>query len=220
MGGDAGVRRRRLGERAMRLTDAYGDLRRMDRPVLTTEEAAARWKASRRTTSHRLKAMEEGGLVRRLRPGMWALDLDIGSFAVAPFLTAPHPAYVSFWSALAHHGLIEQIPRRISVASLSPPRRIETAIGSFDVHQIAPALFGGYKGSERRGYLASAAKALFDTVYVRAAAGGRAYFTELHLSRDFDRGEIGYWIERIESPRLRTLVSRRVREALNSAADG
>src|SRR6187401_1002988 len=110
----------------MRLTDAYGDLRRMGRPVLSTEEAAARWKVSRRTTSHRLKAMEEGGLVRRLRPGMWMLDPDMGPFAVAPFLTAPHPAYVSFWSALAHHGLIEQIPRRVSIASLGPPRRIET----------------------------------------------------------------------------------------------
>ena len=201
----------------MRLTDAYSDLRRMGRPVLSTEEAAARWKAGRRTTSHRLKAMEEGGLVRRLRPGMWTLDLGIGPFAVAPFLTAPHPAYVSFWSALAHHGLIEQIPRRISVASLSSPRKIETTIGSFDVHQIGPALFGGYEGNERRGFVASAAKALFDTVYVRTAAGGKAYFTELHLSRDFDRGEIRHWIERIESPRLRTLVSRRVRDALNSA---
>ncbi|HEY5815264.1 MAG TPA: hypothetical protein VIS95_02880 [Solirubrobacterales bacterium] len=201
----------------MRLTDAYGDLRRLNRPVLTTEEAATRWKAGRRTTSHRLKTMEEGGLVRRLRPGMWALDPDIGPFAVAPFLTAPHPAYVSFWSALAHHGLIEQIPRRVSVASLSPPRRIETAIGSFDVHQIAPALFGGYEGNERRGYVAGPAKALFDTVYVRTAAGGMAYFTELHLPRDFDRGEIRYWIERIESPRLRTLVSRRVRDALGNA---
>jgi hypothetical protein len=53
--------------------------------------------------------MEESGLVRRLRPGLWAVDLAVSPFAVAQYLTAPYPAYVSFWSALAHHGLIEQM---------------------------------------------------------------------------------------------------------------
>ena len=199
----------------MRLTDAYSDLRRLHRPVLTTDEAAARWKASPRTTGHRLKAMEEGGLVSRLRPGLWALDSDIRPFVLAPYLTAPYPAYVSFWSALAHHGLIEQVPRRISVASLSHPRKIETAIGVYDVHQLAPELFGGYGGTDRDGYVAGAEKAIFDTVYVRAAAGGKAYFTELDLPRGFDRGALRSWTERIESPRLHTLVSRRIREVLS-----
>jgi predicted transcriptional regulator of viral defense system len=204
----------------VRLTDAYADLRRMDRPVLTTAEAAARWRASRRTTSHRLKAMEEGGLVLRLRQGLWALDPDVRPFAVAPHLTAPYPAYVSFWSALAGHGLIEQVPRRISVASLSHARTIKTEIGSYAVHQLAPELFGGYSGSERDGYVAGAEKAIFDTVYIRAAAGGKAFFTELDLPRDFDRREVGRWIDRIGSPRLRTLVARRTREVLRGAEPG
>jgi predicted transcriptional regulator of viral defense system len=201
----------------VRLTDAYSDLRRMDRPVLTTAEAAARWKASPRTTGHRLKTLEEAGLVLRLRPGMWALDPEIRPFAVAPYLTAPHPAYVSLWSALAHHGLIEQLPRRVSVVSLSHPRKVKTAIASYDVHQLAPELFGGYAGTDQDGYVAGAEKAVFDTVYVRAAAGGKAYFTELYLPRDFDRRELRRWADRIESPRLRTLVQRRTRQALDRA---
>lgn len=201
----------------MRLTDAYSDLRRMDRPVLTTGEAAARWKASPRTTGHRLKTMEEAGLVLRLRSGLWALDPDIRPFAVAPHLTAPHPAYVSLWSALAHHGLIEQVPRRVSVVSLSHPRKIETAIASYEIHHLAPELFGGYTGTDRDGYVAGAEKAVFDIVYIRAAAGGKAYFTELYLPRGFDRGELRRWADRIESPRLRTLVSRRTREVLSQA---
>lgn len=198
----------------MRSIDAYADLRRMDRPVLSTAEAGARWGTGRRTTDYRLKGMEESGLVRRLRPGLWTLDADLQAFALAPYLTAPYPAYVSFWSALAHHGLIEQLPRRISVASLCPARTIKTAIGSYEVHQLAPELFGGYSGAERDGYVAAPEKAIFDTVYVRTAAGGRAFFTELHLSRDFDRREVERWVDRIESPRLRTLVARRTREVL------
>jgi len=198
----------------MRLTDAYADLLRMDRPAVTTREASVRWRAAPRTTSHRLRALEEGGLARRLRQGLWTLDPKIHPFAVAPYLTAPYPAYVSFWSALAHHGLIEQIPRQISVASLGRTQRIETALGAYAIHRVAPELFGGYRGSDREGHVAGAEKAIFDTVYVRAAAGRRAFFPELHLPDGFSHKEVERWVDRIESPRLRTLVSRRVRELL------
>jgi hypothetical protein len=57
-----------------------------------------------------------------------------------------------------------------------------------------------------------AGEALFDLVYVRAAAGSRAYPPELSLPEGFDRGELKRWCERIENQRLRTLVSRRLRE--------
>lgn len=202
----------------MRATDAYGELLRMNRAIVTTREAAARWRMEQRTAGRRLRAMEESGLVRRLRRGLWALDPDIEPFVVAPYLTAPFPAYVSYWSALSHHGMIEQIPRQISVASLDRAKRITTTIGTYAIHHLAPELFGGYRGSEETGYLATPEKALFDTVYVRAAAGSRAFFPELSLPRDFDAAQIKEWTGRIKSPRLRTLVSRRLREALRQAS--
>jgi predicted transcriptional regulator of viral defense system len=202
----------------MRATDAYGDLLRMNRPIVTTREAAARWQAERRTAGHRLRVLEEAGLVRRLRQGLWTLDLDIEPFVVAPFLTAPFPAYVSFWSALSHHGMIEQLPRQISVASLDRARRITTSVGTYAIHHLAPELFGGYHGSEETGYMATPEKALFDTAYVRAAAGSRAYFPELWLPRDFDEAQIKFWSGRIKGSRLRTLISRRLREVLRQAS--
>lgn len=198
----------------MRPAEAYGDLLRMDRPIVTTGEAATRWQAQHGTAGRRLRALEEAGLVRRLRRGLWALDPDVEPFAAAPFLTAPYPAYVSFWSALAHHGMIEQIPRQISVASLDRARRITTTIGQYTVHHLAAEVFGGFQGSEGTGYLATPPKALFDTVYVRAAAGSRAFFPELSRPSDFDEGEIDDWVGRIESARLQTLVSRGLGEAL------
>jgi predicted transcriptional regulator of viral defense system len=202
----------------VKATAAYGDLLRMDRPVVTTGEAAVRWGAEHRTAGRRLRGLEEAGLVRRLRRGLWALDPDIESFAAAPYLTAPFPAYVSFWSALSHHGMIEQIPRRISIASLDRARSIETALGLYEVHHLAPELFAGYAGSLESGYLAVPEKALFDTVYVRTAAGSQAFFPELSLPRDFDRAQLSEWSRRIGSPRLRTLVSRRLRAALRKAS--
>jgi predicted transcriptional regulator of viral defense system len=202
----------------MRQIDAYGDLLRMNRPIVTTREAAVRWKTTQGTAGRRLRAMEEAHLVRRLRRGLWALDPDIEPFVVAPYLTAPFPAYVSFWSALSHHGIIEQIPRQISVASLDRAQRILTSAGTYTIHRLAPELFGGFQGSEETGYLATQEKALFDTVYVRAAAGSRAFFPELSLPQDFDNARVKEWISRVKSSRLQTLVSRRLREALKQAS--
>jgi predicted transcriptional regulator of viral defense system len=196
---------------------AYGDLLRMNRPIVTTGEATTRWRVDPDTAGRRLRGLEEAGLARRLRRGLWALDPNVERFVLPPFLTAPFPAYVSFWSALSHHGLIEQIPREISVASLDRARRIETSAGVFAIHHLAPELFGGYRGSEGSGYLATPEKALFDTVYVRAAAGSRAFFPELTLPAGFDDSTAKAWSERIASARLRTLASRRLREVLRQA---
>ena len=198
-------------------TDAYGDLLRMNRLIVTTREAAARWRTAQGTAGRRLRAMDAAGLVRRLRRGLWALNRDVAPFAVGPYLTAPLPAYVSFFSALAHHEMIEQIPRRISVASLGRAQRIMTTVGTYEIHHLAPQLFGGFHGSEEIGYLATPEKALFDSVYVRAAAGSKAFFPELSLPADFDDGELEEWTARIGSARLRTLVSRRLLETVSAA---
>lgn len=198
----------------MTVAGAYGDLLRLDRPVVTTREAAARWGIAQRAAGQRLRAMEKGGLLLHLRRGLWALDPEIDPLVVAPYLTAPLPAYISFWSALYKWGVIEQIPRRVSVASLDRAREVPTAVGTFEIHHIAPRLFAGYEGSDREGYVASAEKAVFDTIYVRAAAGSLAYFPELSLPQGFDVAKLHNWIDLIGSAKLRTVVSRRLDELL------
>ncbi|HVS28884.1 MAG TPA: hypothetical protein VHE14_04995 [Solirubrobacteraceae bacterium] len=202
----------------MRATDAYGELLRIDQPIVETGEAATRLHTSVSNASHVLRSMEEAGLVRRLRHGLWALRSDVDPFSVAPYLTAPFPAYVSLWSALAHHDMIEQIPRDISVASLDRTRRVSTAIGTYSIHHLVPELFDGHRGSQEDGYLATPEKALFDTVYVRAPRGARVFFPELSLPEDFEESQLDVWTRRIAAPRLRTLVSRGLEEALRQAS--
>ena len=202
----------------MRAADAYGELLRIGRPIVETSEAATRLKASASSTSHLLRSMEKAGLVHRLRHGLWALDSDVDPFSVPPYLTAPFPAYVSFWSALARHDMVEQIPRQIFVASVDRTRRVSTAIGTYSIHHLAPELFDGYRGSEESGYLATPEKALFDTVYIRAPRSARVYFPELSLQENFDERQVEEWIQRIATPRLRTLVSRGLTEALRRAS--
>lgn len=198
----------------MSTVDSYADLRASGLPVLSTREAAARLGVEQRAAGQRLRRMEESGLVRRVRRGLWALDSEIDPQVLAPYLTAPFPAYVSLWSALYRHEMIQQIPRQTSISSLGRSRRIETSIGVFEIHHLDAKLFDGFAGDPTVGYLATPEKALFDMVYVRAASGARVYFPELTLPMHFKRPALKRWAARIESPRLRTIVMRQIRQTL------
>jgi predicted transcriptional regulator of viral defense system len=204
----------------MRSAEALGELLGSDRSVLSTREAAALWRTEEGTARRRLRSLSEAGLILALRPGLWALDRELDPFALAPYLTAPMPAYVSMFSALAEHGMIEQIPRQVSVVSLDRARRIETAIATFEVHHLAPELFGGYVDWKGGGHLASAEKALFDLTYIRAATGGKAYLPELSLPAGFEREALSVWVQRIESKRLRTITARRLRKLVGESSTG
>jgi len=202
----------------MKATDAFGDLLQLGRPIIETREAAVRLGVSVSRAGHLLHALEESGLVRHLSRGLWALNPDINPFSVPPYLTAPFPAYISFWSALARHEMIEQLPRQIFVASLDRTRKVATRVGTYSIHHLAPEVFGGFDGTEDAGYLATPEKALFDTVYLGAPRGGQVSLPELELPAGFQEDKLDEWTRRIARPRLRTLVSRRLASALDQAA--
>jgi predicted transcriptional regulator of viral defense system len=198
----------------MSRSGAYAKLRELGGPVVRTREAAALWGTDEGTARRRLQSLVKAGLAISLRRGLWSLDTELDPFALAPYLTAPLPAYVSSFSALAAHAMIEQIPGRVSVVSLDRARRVETTLADFEVHHLAPELFGGYGAWSHGGSVAGPEKALFDLVYLRAAAGGRAFVPELSLPEGFERAELDSWVGRIESARLKTIVARRLRELL------
>lgn len=203
----------------MRTNDAYGSLMAMGRPVVETREVAARLGTSLPSASRILRATENAGLSRQLRRGVWALERELDPFVAAPYLTAPFPAYVSLWSALAHHDMIEQIPRSIYLVSLDRSQEIETPIGTFSIHHLTPDLFEGFTGTPESGYLATPEKALFDSVYVRAPRGGRSYFPELSLPASFNPAKFESWLTAIRTPRLRTLVARGLDSAIEQARE-
>lgn len=188
-------------------------------PTLTTGEAAAALRISTSAASRLLKDLATHGLARRVRHGLWVLGNEpVDPRTLAEDITRPYPAYVSFASALNFHQLIDQLPRDISLASLDRSKRVRTAMATFVVHHLPPDLFGGWVEEEEGIKVASPEKALFDLCYVSAAHGARQpRIPELELAKDFDRNEIARWLERIASPRLRTLTSRRIDYALRRA---
>jgi predicted transcriptional regulator of viral defense system len=196
---------------------AYATLSQLG-PTLTTGEAAAALNVSVSQASRLLRNLEARNLARHVRYGLWV----VGTHSVDPRtlvedITRPYPSYVSFASALSAHGMIDQVPRDISVASLDSAKRVKTQFGTYAVHHLPPTLFGGW--AERDGVkLAKPEKALFDSAYVSAVHGGRPRrLPELELPHGFDRTELEGWLNRIEAPRVRTLTARGLRYALGRA---
>jgi len=195
----------------------YTTLERLG-PVVRTSEAAAALRTSVSSTSRMLRSLEENGLARRVRSGVWSVGPHSPDpFMIAPELTRPHPAYISYDSALNYHGMIDQIPREVSVASLDRARRITTKIGTFAIHHLPPELFGGWQET-RRGCVARPEKAIFDICYSSAAHRGRTRrIPELELPTGFDVGVVEAWATRIESPRVRTLTRKAIEYAMSRA---
>lgn len=197
---------------------AYARLRDLLAPVVTTGEAAAALGVSESSASRTLRTLADRGLLRRIRQGLWAVDgRERDPRSVVAELTRPFPAYVSFTSALAAHGAIDQIPREIAVASLGKPKRVRTALGTYAIHRLPPELFGGFE--ELEGFaIATVEKAIFDHFYVACASGHPdRRLPELDLPAAFSEKELRGWIARIASRRLRTLVEAAVARALEHA---
>jgi predicted transcriptional regulator of viral defense system len=176
-------------------TTALRRLRGLGVPVISTSDAAALLDQSPATASK-------------------TLETAIDPYLVAGYLVAPYPGYVSLWSALYLHGLIEQIPSSVYVASLARTQEIVTTLGTYSVHHLIPELLGGFEVREPSGVrLAGAEKALFDLAYLSSARSRRFAATpELHLPGRFRWRVVTEWVGRIASPAVATRVRRRLEE--------
>lgn len=193
---------------------AYAALRKLG-PTVTTAETAAALGVSTSSASHTLRTLERQGLIIGLRRGLWTLETVVpDARALAADITRPYPSYVSFESALFAHGVIDQVPRAIALASLGRPRIVRTSVATFVIHRLPPELFGGFvRDGDLR--LASVEKALFDFHYVAEASGHpKRRLPEIELAPRASRREARRWVERIHDPRLRRRVAARLERTM------
>ncbi len=124
----------------------------------------------------RLKAEE---LVRPVRAGRYLLlGFQPERVLSNPMFIATrlaHPAYVSYWSALHFHGLTEQVPRTVFVATTRKCRPLDLDNTRLVFVRVAPYKFFGYQ-REMIGDLpvlvAEVEKALVDSLDQPRYAGG------------------------------------------------
>lgn len=201
----------------MSAIETYARLQRIGAPLITTGEAAAALGVSTSAASRSLRALARQDLIQHVRYGLWSLTtapLDPRRFVSE--ITRPYPAYLSFESALSAHGMIDQLPRAITVASLDRAKTIRTNVGTYVVHHLPPGLFAGF--TDAGGVpLATPEKALFDYVYVSHASGHpRRRLPELDLPARFSVAAVRRWSTLIASPALRD----RVGAALDALVSG
>jgi len=117
-----------------------GSLADAGRYVFTTDDAVELRPADVRpeTVLRLLKSLADAGWIIRLRRGLYAGTgrlpggVDVPPFAIATSLVKP--SAIAHLSALAHHGLTDQIPRVVSAIT---PRKV-----------VLPSMRGARKGAE------------------------------------------------------------------------
>jgi predicted transcriptional regulator of viral defense system len=184
-------------------------------PVFTTAEVAERVGVALSNASRDLAELEKRGMLVRVRRGLWAVQghPDFSPYAVIPHLFEQRPGgYLSLLSALNLHGMMEQIPRVVQLVTSRQRSTLRTPVGTYEFHQIAPKMFGGYGLYRRTGNfdIATPEKALFDTLYLSARKGRRfVALPELEVPAGFSASEVEHWIERIDHRPLRTAARER-----------
>ena len=193
-------------------------IKKLKKPVFTTFEVSALSGKSLSVVTQSLNHLAKIGLVLKVYRGVWAEagNESLSPYAVIPYLFSRQRAYVSFLSALHLHGIIEQIPQTITLASTVHTKTIHTRLGVFSVHRISPKFFKGfdwYKG-QNSFLIACPEKALVDSLYLSAHKKKQfGYFPELHFSKSFGFKRAREFVNSIPNSKIRPHVLKKL-EAL------
>ena len=176
----------------------------LQHPVFTTRRYAVLCDSRIDVASRQLARLASRGVLVRLTRGVWGQPAHprFTPLAAVPHLLGNEQGYVSFLSAMHLHGLIAQIPGSIHVATTGHARRLDTPVARYEFLSIQPSMM--VEGIERSATeppynLATAAKALLDTLYIATRRGRR--FASLP---ELDLGEV-------DAGALRALLLRQVR---------
>lgn len=139
--------------------------------VFTTRWYAALCDGRVDAASRTLGRLARQGVVVRVVRGVWAQPAHprFTPLAAVPLLLGNEQGYVSFLSAMHLHGLIAQIPGSIQVATTGHSRRLDTPFARYEFLRIQPAMMRegiAASATEPPYNLATAAKALLDTLYI------------------------------------------------------
>ena len=193
----------------------------LDRPVFTTREAASFSCGSLSNTIQALNHLKKRGVVIKIARGVWGVEVGrqkITPYMVISYLIPSHRVYVSFVSALHLHGMIEQIPQTVTLASTAHTKVIKTQVGTFCVHRIAPSFFKGFDWYKEAGdfLVAEPEKALVDCLYLSARKKKQfGHFPEIRFPASFSAKKAENWARAIPDEKIRIFVRKKLKAFLN-----
>lgn len=194
---------------------AFARLKRLQVPVFRTMDAATLLALKLDAASKTLMRLSRSRLVVKLRRGLWAFE-EADPYAIAQYLTAPHPCYLSLQTALHHHGLLSQIPHVIYAVTTARPGVVKTPLGTFSFHHINADFFYGFQPEGAQGIpMAFPEKALLDIFYLSPAKSKLfACLPELDLSANFRKKVLRQLVHRMRTGKRKTLVLKKIRKYL------
>jgi predicted transcriptional regulator of viral defense system len=199
----------------MNQIEALRRLRRLGAPVFETRDASALLDVTPANANMILRRLADQDLITHLARGRWAMGTSLPRFALPELISAPapYPAYVSMQSALFHRGLIEQVPAVVYAVTLGKPRRVNTPLGTISFHRLPAELFLGYEIEPDGSKIATAEKALFDTLYL-APARSRLFarLPELEIPPRFRWHELRKLAALVTSASRRVYIERRIEQ--------
>ena len=175
--------------------------------------------------SRQLGRLAHDGVVVRLTRGVWAQPEHprFTPFAAVPLLVGHEQGYVSFLSALHIHGLISQIPGSIQVATTGHARRLDTPFARYEFLRIQPSMMRegmGASATDPPYNIATAAKALLDTLYIATRKGRRfAHLPEVDMA-EVDEAALRRLLNRqVPAPAIHRAIERRLTALKQMSAD-
>ena len=195
----------------MNLLSAHQALKALA-PAFSTKEASDLFGISVNHAATLLARLEKQKTIVRLTRGRWAYSSEVDILLLPSILTYPALSYVSLYTALYYHGLIEQIPSQVFAISTGKTKLFHTPLSTVSIHHMQSTLFAGYELHGKDSVLmASPEKALFDTLYLASTkARGFSHLTELEIPRTFQWVLLDAWVNDINNKGHRSSVVARL----------
>lgn len=197
----------------MNLLAAYQELKALE-PTFFTKEAASVLGASTSHASTILSRLAKQKTVVRLARGRWAYSHFVDPLLLPNVLVSPMMSYISLYSALYYHGMIDQIPSTIFAITNGKTKLFKTPLGKISIHSINPFLFTGYEVYGKNSLLmATPEKALFDTLYLMPAKSNLfKRLTEIDLPENFRFSSFKEWLKQVKNKSRRILIEKKITE--------
>ena len=197
------------------MTNIMVTIKKLERSVFTTRELSAISGKSASTIVQSLNRLAQQGLLIKVYRGVWAESgaRGLSPFEIIPYLFPRQRVYVSFITALHLHGIVEQIPQVMTLASTSHTSTIRTQAGVFSVHQIAPSFFDGFDWYKGDGsfLIAEPEKAFIDSLYLSSRKKKQfGHFPELHFPATFSFKKAAGWARRIHDKKIGQYVLKKL----------
>lgn len=195
----------------MNLLMAYQKLKVLS-PTFLTKEAGNILHTSANHTAIILSRLAKQNTIVHLARGRWAYSNTVDPLLLPNILVHPMMAYISLYSALYYHNMIDQIPNTIFAISNGKTKIFNTPLAKISIHNISSKLFTGYKALGKNSLLmATPEKALFDILYFMPTKSNLfKRLTEIEIVENFQFSFLEKWIKQVKNKSRQRSIEKNV----------